>query len=450
MELPEDLFAAAIASGDAVRLREALDGLPAEEVPRILSRLAEADRARVFSILPAELAAGFARGLEDALVAGSIGSLPLDQAAGIVEELPSGDRVDVLAEMTASDAEAIVDRLPPEEARDVRELRRHSPDTAGGVMGTEVLSFPESSLVDDVVRDLRARAGEVARYEIQYAYVVSPQGPLVGVLRLRDLLLSSPEAPISGLMVRNPVRVRADAPLSEVKAVFDRSSLLGVPVVDGAGRLLGVVSRSELDRAREEEAGTMFLRASGVVGGEELRSLPLRPRVARRLSWLSVNILLNVLAASVIASYQDTLSAVIALAVFLPIISDMSGCSGNQAVAVSLRELTLGLLRPREVLYVVVKELQVGILNGFALGLLLGLVAFAWKGNVWLALVVGLALALNTVISVIIGGAVPLVLKGLRQDPALAAGPILTTITDTCGFFLVLGGASLVLHRLTG
>ncbi len=450
MDSFEEALASALATGDAARLREALARIPPEEAPRVLSRLLDADRARVFALLPADETARIARGLEDAVVADTIGDLSPERAADIVEELPSGERVDVLAEMPAAEAEAIVERLPPEDARDVRELRRHSPDTAGGVMGTEVLAFPESSLVDDVVRDLRARAEEVARYEIQYAYVVSPPGPLVGVLRLRDLLLSSPQTPISGLMVRDPLRVRADAPLSEVKAVFDRSSLLGLPVVDDAGRLLGVVSRSELDRAREEEAGTMFLRASGVVGGEELRSLPLRPRVARRLSWLSVNILLNVLAASVIASYQDTLSAVIALAVFLPIISDMSGCSGNQAVAVSLREMTLGLLRPREVLYVVLKELQVGILNGCALGLLLAVVAFAWKGNVWLALVVGGALALNTVISVIIGGAIPLILKGLRQDPALAAGPILTTITDTCGFFLVLGGASLVLHRLTG
>ncbi len=249
-------------------------------------------------------------------------------------------------------------------------------------------------------------------------------------------------------MLRAPLRVKADASLPDVKAVFDGTSLLGLPVVDGAGRLVGIVARSELDRAREEEAGTMFLKASGVVGGEELRSLPLRPRVARRLSWLSANIVLNVIAASVIAAYQDILSAAIALAVFLPIISDMSGCSGNQAVAVSLRELTLGLLRPTEILYVVLKELQVGIVNGLALGLLLAGVAFLWKGNPWLSLVVGGALALNTLVSVLIGGAIPLVLKRLRYDPALASGPILTTITDTCGFFLVLSLASLVLPRI--
>jgi magnesium transporter len=176
--------------------------------------------------------------------------------------------------------------------------------------------------------------------------------------------------------------------------------------------------------------------------------MPIRTRSLRRLSWLSINIVLNVIAASVIAAYQDTLSAVIALAVFLPIISDMSGCSGNQAVAVSIRELTLGLIRPYEFLRVVVKEGLVGIMNGVVLGILIGTLAFFWKENVFLSLVVGTALAVNTLVAVLIGGLVPLGLKALRLDPALASGPILTTATDMCGFFFVLSFASLMLPRL--
>jgi magnesium transporter len=163
-----------------------------------------------------------------------------------------------------------------------------------------------------------------------------------------------------------------------------------------------------------------------------------------------VNVLLNILAASVIAFYQDTLSAVIALAVFLPIVSDMSGCSGNQAVAVSMRELTLGVVRPADVFRVWMKEIPVGILNGLALGGLVALAGWIWQGNAWLGLVVGAALGLNTVIAVSIGGTVPLILKAFKVDPALASGPVLTTITDMCGFFLVLGLASLLLPQLTG
>jgi magnesium transporter len=178
--------------------------------------------------------------------------------------------------------------------------------------------------------------------------------------------------------------------------------------------------------------------------------MPLLRRCRRRLSWLSINIVLNIIAASVIAAYQDTLAAVIALAVFLPIISDMSGCSGNQAVAVSMRELTLGVLRPSDVVRTWVKEVTVGILNGLALGVLLGLAAFVWRGNGYLGLVVGAAMALNTIIAVSIGGVIPLLLKRLRFDPALASGPILTTVTDMCGFFLVLSFATLMLSKMTG
>jgi magnesium transporter len=171
-------------------------------------------------------------------------------------------------------------------------------------------------------------------------------------------------------------------------------------------------------------------------------------RSSRRLSWLSVNILLNIVAASVIAFYQDTLAAVIALAVFLPIISDMSGCSGNQAVAVSIRELTLGLLKPNELFRVLFKEAGIGLLNGSVLGALIGIVAWVWQGNPYLGLVVGGALAANTLLAVLIGGLVPLVLRRFGMDPALASGPILTTVTDMCGFFLVLSLASSLLSYL--
>jgi magnesium transporter len=176
--------------------------------------------------------------------------------------------------------------------------------------------------------------------------------------------------------------------------------------------------------------------------------MPLLNRSGRRLSWLSLNIVLNIIAASVIAVYQDTLAAAITLAVFLPMVSDMSGCSGNQAVAVSMRELTLGLVRPNELLRVMGKEASLGVLNGLALGLLLGGVAFLWKGNPYLGLVVGGALAANTGVAVTLGGLLPLLLKRLRMDPALVSGPLLTTETDMCGFFFVLSFASQILPKL--
>ena len=180
-----------------------------------------------------------------------------------------------------------------------------------------------------------------------------------------------------------------------------------------------------------------------------MRTMPVFTRARRRLSWLSINVVLNIAAAGIIALYQDTLQAVIVLAVFLPIISDMSGCSGNQAIAVSMRELTLGVIKPADAFRVWRKELSVGLINASALGVILGAVAFLWKGNIVLSLAVGAALALNTLVAVSLGGLVPLLLRGMRMDPALASGPILTTVTDMCGFFFVLSFATAALPLLT-
>jgi magnesium transporter len=249
-------------------------------------------------------------------------------------------------------------------------------------------------------------------------------------------------------MISQPLHVEESTQLHKLGEFFDWHDFLGVPVTDAAGRLLGVVRRHDVEEALADRSENDYLKSQGIVGGEELRTMPLLRRSSRRLSWLSINIVLNMIAASIIAVYQDTLSSVIALAVFLPIISDMSGCSGNQAVAVSMRELSLGLVKPFEVLRVWGKELSVGLINGIVLGLLLGLAAWVWKGNPYLGLVVASAMALNTVVAVSIGGTVPLLLKYINFDPALASGPILTTITDMCGFFLVLSFATMMLAWL--
>jgi magnesium transporter len=284
---------------------------------------------------------------------------------------------------------------------------------------------------------------------VQYAYVVSDDGKLVGVLRLRDLLLSSPDQMLSDTMLREPLAVQDTARLETLERFFQRHSLFGVPAVDADGRLVGVVRNSDVEQAAAERSSRSFLKFMGIVGGEEFRSMPLRIRSMRRLSWLSVNILLNIVAASVIAFNEETLRAVIALAVFLPIISDMSGCSGNQAVAVTMRELALGFINPSDLWRVLGKEALVGVINGLALGLLLGVVGWLWQGNVMLGVVVAAALAINTLVAVCFGGCVPLLLRGLGQDPALASGPILTTVTDMSGFFLVLTLAKAVLPMLT-
>jgi magnesium transporter len=453
--------AAMLVSPDASQLVEAidrrdphaamawLDAAQADDAVHDIAALSENRRSELLALLPAEQAAEVVLILPEQQAAEALSDAAAPTAAGILTELSSDERADFVKALPAERAEAVLAELEPEVAASVRSLAAYDEDTAGAWMLTEYLVFRDTATVREVLADLNENAERYAKYDIQYTYITDGAGRLVGVLPLRRLLLAARSAPVVNLMVREPVTVSDTMPLDELGGVFREHAFMGLPVVDRNGRLIGVVKRSDMVQAQIEEADDLYRQSQGIVGGEELRSMPLLLRSRRRLAWLSVNILLNIAAASVIAVHQDTLEAVIALAVFLPIISDMSGCSGNQAVAVTMRELTLGVTRPRDTLRVLFKEASVGVINGLLLGLLIGTVALLWKDNVYLGLVVGSALALNTVVAVCIGGSVPLVLKAFKADPALASGPILTTVTDMCGFFLVLTFASAMLVHLT-
>lgn len=438
----------AIDAGNVHLVKELLAEVPAGKLGWVMAHLDRQEQGRLVSLLDPDSAADLLEQLEDVNTVAIFEELAPRRAALVLGELRSDRRADLVAELDDETAEQILGFMPPREARAVRALVAYRPHVAGGLMVTEFLAFSTEATVGDVIAELRANVDTYADFEVQYIYVVDRNGVLIGVLRLRDLLLSRPQTPLHALMVTEPVAVRDTRPLEDLEDLFDRHGFLGVPVVDRSGRLVGLVRRVEVESALAERADSDYRKSQGIVGGEELRTMPLRVRASRRLSWLSVNVVLNVVAASIIVAFEDTLAAVIALAAFLPIISDMSGCSGNQAVAVSIRELTLGLAHPRDAARVWLKEVGVGLVNGIALGLLLGGVALAWKGNPYLGLVVGGALAANTIVAVSIGGTVPLVLRRLGWDPALVSGPILTTVTDMCGFFFTLGLATLALDRL--
>ena len=425
-----------------------LDALLPSDIAHAISRMSpEGQRGLLMLLKPTE-AADVVSEVADAQAVELLEGLEPIEAAAIVDELPSDQQADLLGELPDEGSEAILAEMAPEEAADARALLEYDADTAGGLMVREFLMYSEDQTVSDVAGDLRERGAEYSDYDVQYIYVADGEGRLKGVLRMRDLLLAANWRRLADLMIPAPLRTHSADGLDALRDFFDDHAFLGVPVVDPGDRLVGVLHRRAVQEAKEDRSDRTYLESSGIVGGEELRTMPLLVRSGRRLSWLSVNILLNIAAASIIAAYQETLSAAIALAVFLPIISDMSGCSGNQAVAVSNRELLLGVIRPKEVLRVTWQELKVGLINGTALGVLIAIAAFLWKGNPYLGMVAGGALAANTIVAVVVGGVVPLVLKGLGKDPALASGPILTTVTDMCGFLLVLSIASTMLPLL--
>ncbi|MFC1591180.1 magnesium transporter [Thermodesulfobacteriota bacterium] len=421
---------------------------PAETICSVL-RLPGEKQRRLFVLMDAPETAEIFKQMPETGAAKIIAGLPAPQAATIVNDMQSFQQANLLGQLKQAGAEAILDEMAPEHAAYIRQQMSYPENTAGGLMVPEYLSYPEQMPVRDVVEDFRRNVDKYSGYYVQYAYIVSDSGMLRGVLRMRDLVLSQKEKPIRSIMIADPLKVDVATPLSELQSLFNQHAFYGIPVVDDRGVLRGVVRRASVMEAAGKNSNKLFLKFAGIIGGEELRSTPFFTRSSRRLSWLSINIVLNIIAASVIAFYQDTLEKAITLAVFLPIISDMSGCSGNQAVAVSIRELTLGTVRPRELAYVLGKESIIGCINGLVLGCLLGAAALLWKGNPYLGLVVGAALAANTLLAVCIGGLIPLVLRSMKTDPALASGPLLTTITDMCGFFFVLSFATAVLSKLS-
>lgn len=431
-------------------LTSLIDELSSKEIVHLMGHISKEHQQTLLKMLSAEDAAEVMEELPEFQAIDLFEDMESVDAAAILTEMYSDDQADLIQEMDHSDAQAILEKMNPNDAADLRKLISYEWDTAGGMMMTEYIAYYESKTVESVIENFRDNRKKYSEYLLKYVFVTSKKGILRGVVQLQDLLLSKSKTRLSNIIIEDIHFLNHHADLDEMITFFDGNDLFGAPVVNDDNILLGVVLRRDVLEAETERVTLEHLESQGIVGGDELRTMPVLLRAKRRLSWLSVNILLNILAASVIAYHQDILSSVIALAVFLPIISDMSGCSGNQAVAVSMRELSLGAVRPAEIWRVWWQEVSVGLINGTVLGILIGSVAWLWKGNIYLGLVAGGALTINTLVAVSIGGTIPLLLKGRNIDPALASGPILTTITDMIGFFLALTFASFVLPQLSG
>jgi len=436
----------ALSEESAETISALLEPLPLAEALRELLALEPDDRRKVLSLVPSDLAAQLIEEAPHEMGADLMEKLDASRAVEIMDELDSDIQADLIGDMDASEAEAILSRMDAEDAADVRRLAEYEDNTAGGLMMSETFEFSDTQTVGAVLKELASDDHDVDRYRGQHPYILDDAGKPIGVVSLRGLLSTKRATLLTSIMVE-PLTVAVDAPLTDLEDIFDKYPFLGVPVVEADGRLVGTVSREAVSQALLERAESENLKRQGVVG-DELRSMPTWLRSRRRLAWLSANIVLNMIAASVISAYEETLLAVIAIAVFLPMVSDMSGCSGNQAVGVTMRELSLGLVRPKDAFRVWLKEISVGVINGIALGILIGIVAWIWKGSPALGLVIGAALCLNTMLAVSIGGVVPLLLKRIGQDPAVASGPLLTTVTDMAGFFFVLSLATLMMPWL--
>lgn len=449
IETLQQTLAACLEQKDAQSCRRLMSKLHPVDAARLTASLREDERLQLFGLLKSDQAADIVEVMADHEQASVVSSLRPEVASDIIEKMDSDDAADVLGDLPQETRDAILAEMPAGQARKTRALVAYDQGTAGGIMATEFIAVKESLTVQKALKSLRAKYSRLSDERATYVYTVDNKGILTGVLQLRHLVTHHPKETIDKIKIADVKYVTTDISKYEVAQLFRRYKYLALPVVDhDEKKLLGVITADDVVDLITEITTEEMLKIQGV-STDESRTSPVFKTARRRVSWLSINILLNVIAASVITLYTDTLKAVIALAAFLPIISDMSGVSGMQAVAVSIRDLALDRISPKELWKVLWKESRIGLLNGLILGTEIGIVAYLWKGMPYLGLVVAVSLWLNTILAVCLGSSLPLILKRFDLDPAIASGPILTTVTDLMGFFIVLALATKMLPLLT-
>ncbi|MEM9295210.1 MAG: magnesium transporter [Planctomycetota bacterium] len=426
--------------------------LPHADTAYTVSHLSSDLRAKLMALLTerdAAFAADLLEHFDDNLAADLVGELPSDQAAQLVEEMDSDEQADVLAELPEPRAEAILEAMPAPAAQEVRERLAFEPDTAGGLMITEYLAYPESMDASDVRADLRDNRDRYGAYEVRYLYTIDVEGKLLGVVPMRELLVARAGEPLELSRIASPLSVSAETGLDDLEHLFDRVNFSAAPVVDAGGKLLGVVQRAAVEEALGEESREDLAKFGGIIRGQELRTMPTWSRAARRLAFLAPVAGLTLVSASLVAAFEPTVQRLPILAAFLPVVAGICGSGGTQALAVSIREQALGLITKQDLLRVMGKELAVGALSGLVLGVMIALVVGLWQGSWPLAMAIGAAIPTAIVVAKCVGGAMPVLLRQVGVDPAMASGPLVTTAADLASFLCTLGFAYLAM-RWTG
>ena len=429
----------------------AMDGKSYARAVNIFSSLLPPDRADVMSRLP--------RSSQIKLL-----SWMTPRHLGmIVEDLSPDDVVNISRDMNVSDLSEVLDETSPDFAADVLrempgELRAealstmkgangvlplidYDDDDAGGLMTPRYIALNETMTVRKAIEYIKSTSAEIDISEVTYILVVDPQNVLKGGLNVSQLVTAENEDYIADVMYPNVISVSAETDQEECALIMERYNLLTLPVVDEKGRLEGIVKIENMIYVLQEEATEDMYRMVGVAEEEKILG-PFWDSVKGRLPWLCVNLATAGLAALVITLFQSTLAQVVALAAFLPVIAGQGGIVGTQTLTLVVRSMALGEISSANAKHLLLKEFGLGLVHGFILGLLAGLIVLMWHGNEYLALVVGVAMLANLCVAGVSGVILPLSLKAAKLDPALSSAVVVTTITDVVGFLIYLGLAS--------
>ncbi|MBT8166637.1 MAG: magnesium transporter [Acidimicrobiia bacterium] len=393
---------------------EFLGSLESEQVARILEEMNDGAAAELLQLMPGPQAAGF------------VGAMDADEA------------VDVLNKFDDEELPELVGLLEPDDAGEINRLLAYPRDSAGGLMTTEVASLPLGLTAGEAIEALR-RMHETLD-DLSYVYVVDDDDRLKGVVSFRELVFARPGQGLDQAMVPNPVSVPSDADREVVSDLIQRYNLFAVPVVDADDRLLGIVTVEEALEAIQEEASEDMAVMVGA-GSEETVRTAVRESITKRFPWIVVNLVLATIVALTIERQKDVIDDIVVLAALMPVVALLGGNGGAQSLAVVIRSMAINQVPSQMVPKVLLREARIGLAMGVAIAILSGLVAYIISGNDFdVAQVMALAVFANFSIATFAGAGIPIVLRALGLDPALASNIFLTFVTDMVGFagFLVI------------
>jgi len=416
-------------------LQEFFQNLHPSDFAEIVEDLTDEQKADLFEILSDEEAAMVIQEMEDIEQVDLFQLLSRKRASSILKEMSTDDAADLLAELPEEEAKELL-TLIEEDAEEIRGLLKYRKDSAGGIMATEYISFPENMTVEETIRRLREIAPEAET--VYYVYVVDEEARLIGVLSLRELIVSPDGTRLSEIMRKNVVHVAADLDQEEVARLVSKYDLLAVPVVDDGQRLLGIVTVDDILDVLEEEATEDIYRRVGVADLErvDLVGASVTSLLRRRLPWLLITLVGGLFVGSVIQAYEEALMTVAALVFFIPVIMDMGGNVATQSSTVFVRGVATGEIEKSEMWGYFFREIRVALIMGVVCGAAVSLAAGMWQADPILGAVVGIAMFSTVTLAAIIGTLIPLILSRMGVDPAYASGPLVTSIKDATGLLI--------------
>src|SRR3954468_1710059 len=417
------------------------------DLAQVFSELNEKERATAFSLLVernSKLGMEALSELGPEAGAALLSDRSPEEIARLLHELPSDDVaaiVDYLPEELRASVLELIEKRPGDE---VGELLEYAEQTAGRIMNPKVFALSEDLTVGEAITMLQgSRDVEM----VFYLYVTDARRHLVGVVSLRRLLLVPPATPLKRIMTTDLISVRADTDQEEVARHVASYNLLAIPVVDEENKLVGVITVDDVIDVIKDEATEDVYRLAGVAGDDRVFT-PALESVRKRLPWLEVNLVTAFLAASVVGLFKSTIDKVVALAIYMPVVAGMGGNAATQTLTVIVRGIALGELTWSNTRKALFKEAAVGMGNGVACGAIGALVAWLFSSDPMLGGILAMAMIINMFVAATAGTLIPLMLRAMKIDPALASSVFITTLTDVFGFFSFLGLAKVFLRYL--